>query len=94
VLKLIYLVTDTIAISVWLYRGFLDQPLPPGRLTTPLGFGAFPAEMTALNPPQSLLAKTYNLVRYTKMPRGGHFAAFEQPQLFAQEIREFFRMVR
>jgi epoxide hydrolase len=91
---MIYLVTDTVATSVWLYRGFLDQPAPPSRLTTPFGFAAFPAEMTALNPPQSLLAKTYNLVRYTKMPRGGHFAAFEQPQLFAQEVREFFKVAR
>jgi pimeloyl-ACP methyl ester carboxylesterase len=91
---MIYLVTDTIATSVWLYRGFLDQPLPPGPLTTPFGFAAFPAEMTALNPPQSLLSKTYNLVRYTKMPHGGHFAAFEQPQLFVNELRAFFRMFR
>jgi len=91
---MIYLVTDTAATAVWMYRGNADDPLTIGKLSPPLGFASFPAEMTALNPPQSLLAKTYNLVRYTKMPRGGHFAAFEQPQLFTQEIREFFRVTR
>jgi pimeloyl-ACP methyl ester carboxylesterase len=91
---MIYLVTDTTATAVWMYRGAADDPLTIGKLSPPLGFASFPAEMTALNPPRSLLERTYNLVHYSKMPRGGHFAALEQPQLFVNELREFFRNVR
>jgi len=36
-------------------------------------------------------ARDYNLVHYTKMPRGGHFACFEQPQLLVEDVRRFFR---
>jgi pimeloyl-ACP methyl ester carboxylesterase len=43
---------------------------------------------------RSSLESRYNLVRLTEMPKGGHFAAFEQPQLFVTDIREFFRTVR
>jgi pimeloyl-ACP methyl ester carboxylesterase len=32
----------------------------------------------------------YRLVRYTEMPRGGHFAALEQPELYARDVAEFF----
>jgi pimeloyl-ACP methyl ester carboxylesterase len=47
--------------------------------------------MIALNPPRSLIERSFNLVRYTPMPRGGHFACLEQPQLLAADIRDFFR---
>ena len=36
----------------------------------------------------------YNITRWTEMPRGGHFAAFEQPTLFVDDVRAFFRGVR
>jgi len=36
----------------------------------------------------------YNIVRWQKMPKGGHFAAMEQPQLFVDELRDFFRDYR
>jgi microsomal epoxide hydrolase len=94
---MIYLVTETAATAVWIYRGDTDEPpiVPPGgKLAVPVGFAAFPAEMTVLNPPRSLLERTYNLVHYTKMPRGGHFACLEQPQLFVEDVRQFFRKVR
>jgi len=39
--------------------------------------------------PQSI-SYGYNLVRYTRMPRGGHFAALEQPELFCEEVADFF----
>lgn len=94
---MIYLLTDTAGTAVWIYRGAVDDPpgVPPGqKLSVPLGFAAFPAEMTVLNPPRSLLERTYNLVHYTKMPRGGHFACLEQPQLFVEDVRLFFRKLR
>jgi microsomal epoxide hydrolase len=94
---MIYLVTDTAATAVWIYRGNADDRsgVSPGRkLTVPLGFASFPGEMTALNPPRSLIERNYNLVHYTKMPRSGHFACLEQPQLFVEDVRQFFRKVR
>lgn len=48
-----------------------------------------------LRPPRSLTEKMYSDIRrWTKMPKGGYFAALEQPELLAQEIREFFRPLR
>jgi pimeloyl-ACP methyl ester carboxylesterase len=55
---------------------------------------AFTKEMTALERPRSLLEPDFNLVHYTKMPRGGHFARFEQPNLFVDDVRAFFRTLR
>ena len=55
----------------------------------PTGYAEFPKEI--LCPPRSLAAKTYtDIRRWTRMPKGGHFAALEQPQALASEIIEFF----
>jgi microsomal epoxide hydrolase len=93
---MIYLVTDTVATAIWFYRGALDDRGVPaqGRLETPTGFASFPGEMTVLNPPRSILERSFNLVHYTKMPKGGHFACLEQPKLFVEDVRSFFRKVR
>jgi epoxide hydrolase len=94
---MIYLVTDTAATAVWIYRGVADDPPVPAsaqKLTVPVGVASFPAEMTSLNPPRSVLERSYNLVHYTRMPHGGHFACFEQPQLFVEDVRQFFRKIR
>ena len=90
-----YLVTRTEGSSVWFYRGNADEPAAPrGKITIATGFAAFPKEMTPLAPPRSMLEREFNLVHYTKMPRGGHFACFEQPQLFVEDLRAFFRRFR
>jgi microsomal epoxide hydrolase len=94
---MIYLVTDTMATGVLFYRGSADdQSLTarPGKIAVPTGFASFPAEMPLLNPPRSVLERGFNLVHYTKMPRGGHFACLEQPQLFVDDVRAFFRKLR
>ena len=94
---MIYLVTDTMATGIWFYRGSADDQLanaPPGKIMTPTGFASFPAEMPLLNPPRSILERALNIVHYTKMPRGGHFACLEQPQLFVDDVRAFFRKLR
>jgi microsomal epoxide hydrolase len=93
---MIYLVTDTVATAVWFYRGALDDRAAParGKLETPAGFAAFPGEMRPLNPPRGMLERNFNLVHYTKMPKGGHFACLEQPTLFVEDVRSFFRKVR
>jgi pimeloyl-ACP methyl ester carboxylesterase len=89
---MIYLVTDTAATGIWFYRGNADDPpATGGKISVPTGFASFPKEMPLLNPPQAVLERSYNVVQYTKMPRGGHFAALEQPQLFVEDVRRFFR---
>jgi len=57
------------------------------------GYAEFPKE--TLRPPRSLAERTYTQIRrWTKAVRGGHFAALEQPEVLAHEIREFFRPLR
>jgi microsomal epoxide hydrolase len=88
---MIYLVTDTVGTGVWFYRGAGDERSQlRGKLMTPTGFAAFPKEMPYLAPPRSVLERGFNLVHYTKMPHGGHFACLEQPELLTNDVREFF----
>jgi epoxide hydrolase len=97
---MIYLVTDSIDTAAWFFRGYIeDQPLGAGRgvpppITVPTAKVSLPKESPPLDAPQSLIARYYNLVRYTKLPRGGHFAFWEQPQPMAADVREFFRTLR
>jgi pimeloyl-ACP methyl ester carboxylesterase len=92
---MLYLVSNTVGSAVWIYRGNADDPAAPrARIEVPTGVAAFPREMTALAPPRSLIERDFNLIQYTKMPRGGHFGCFEQPQLFVEDVRNFFRKVR
>ena len=92
---MIYLVTDTAGTAVWYYRGSADDgPGARGRINVPTGFAAFPKEMVSLAPPRSVLERDFNLIQYTPMPRGGHFACFEQPKLWTGDVRSFFRKVR
>lgn len=62
-------------------------------VTVPTGLADFPHELFA--PPKFLLAYKYrNIIQYTVMPNGGHFAAFEQPELLANDILNFLRKAR
>jgi pimeloyl-ACP methyl ester carboxylesterase len=92
---MIYLVTGTIGTSMWMYRGNADDVANVrGKVTVPTGKASLPKESPGLDPPQSILARDYNLVHYTKMPRGGHFAFWEQPELMVADVRQFFRKLR
>ena len=44
-------------------------------------------------PPRSYVAKMYNIVHWTDMPRGGHFAAMEEPELFVNDLRTFRQII-
>jgi pimeloyl-ACP methyl ester carboxylesterase len=66
---------------------------PPPAVKLPVGFTSFPDEI--FRAPQSWAAKIYpNLVYFHEADRGGHFAAWEEPQLFSQEVRAAFRPLR
>ena len=91
----IYWFTGTIAASMRLYRESSFRPLrfaAGERVTPPLGVAVFPLEIPM--PPRSWVQRVYDVTRWTTMPRGGHFAAMEAPQLLAEEIRAFFRPLR
>jgi microsomal epoxide hydrolase len=91
-----YWFTGAIGSSFWPYYARMHGPWPiPDGATVdvPTGYAEFPHEM--LRPPRSLAARMYtDIRRWTVMPRGGHFAAMEQPDALAQEVREFFRPLR
>ena len=52
----------------------------------------FPQEIS--KPPREWGERSYDVRRWTEMSSGGHFAALEEPQLLAEEIRAFFRPFR
>ena len=58
----------------------------------PTGYAAFPKEI--VRPPRAWAEKVFNIQRWTVMPAGGHFAAMEEPEALAAEIRAFFRPLR
>jgi microsomal epoxide hydrolase len=91
-----YWFTGAIGSSFWPYYAVRHRPwpVPDGRtVDVPTGYAQFPAEI--LRPPRSLAERTYtDIRRWTAMPRGGHFAALEQPEALANEVREFFRPLR
>lgn len=68
------------------------QDLSIGRSEVPTGYAAYPGEL--FRPPRRWVEAACNLVHYAEMPRGGHFAAWEQPELFVDDVRTFFRLVR
>jgi pimeloyl-ACP methyl ester carboxylesterase len=92
----LYWFTGAIGSSFWPYYARMRRPWPvpdDAKIAVPTGYSEFPYEM--LRPPRSLAERTYtNIQRWTVMPRGGHFAAMEQPEALAREIREFFRSLR
>lgn len=62
------------------------------RVATPLGVAVFPRELPT--PPRSWVERVFNVQSWTTMPRGGHFAALEQPHLLVEDVRAFFRPLR
>ena len=95
---MVYIVTKTFNSASWIYYGRREEGgrfLPKGchRIEVPTAAALFPAEMLAW-PPQSYAERMYNIKRWTKMSKGGHFAALEQPTLLIDDIRAFARTLR
>jgi epoxide hydrolase len=88
----IYWATQTAASSVRIYYENRVAPSNPARVTVPTACALFPKEITA--PPRKWIEARYNLTRWTEMPRGGHFAALEQPDLLVNDVRDSFRDLR
>lgn len=62
---------------------------PGGRVEVPTGYARFPRE--PWGPPREVAERTYNLVHFSEMERGGHFPALEQPEAWARDVNRFFR---
>jgi microsomal epoxide hydrolase len=95
---MLYWVTGTINSAMRLYYeshgpGRQSASFLAGGVDVPTGLANYPAEIA---PTPRLWAEQIfrNIVRWTDMPRGGHFAAFEQPVAFVEELREFARSFR
>jgi len=90
----IYWLTGTIGSSMRMYRANSAIPVEQHarRVEVPSGFSLFPGDL--VRPPRAWLDRTANVVRVTEPPRGGHFAPIEEPELYAQELRDFFRPYR
>ena len=90
----VYWLTGTIGSSMRMYRA--NAAIPPAQLArrveVPSGFSLFPGDI--VRPPRAWLERTANVVRVTEPERGGHFAPFEEPELYAEELRAFFRPYR
>ena len=95
---MIYLITKTFNTASWIYYGRTEEGgrilSPEGkRVEVPTAAALFPAELLSW-PPRSYAERIYNIKQWTEMPRGGHFAALEQPDLLIEDIRTFARSIR
>ncbi|HVA78693.1 MAG TPA: epoxide hydrolase [Candidatus Binataceae bacterium] len=91
---MVYWVTQTINSSTRLYYEARHHPwrLKPGtKIEAPTAVAVFPGELVL--PPRHWAERVYNVQRWTAMPRGGHFAAMEEPKLLADDIRAYFREI-
>jgi pimeloyl-ACP methyl ester carboxylesterase len=89
---MLYWATGSGASSARLYWESFSSFITDGRVELPTGVAAFPKEI--LRTPRRWCEAAYNITHWSTMPRGGHFAAFEQPDLFVDDVRAFFATVR
>ena len=92
----LYWFTGAIGSSFWPYYARLHGSaiLPLGdTISVPSGYAEFPREI--LKPPRTAADRIFtDIRRWSIMPKGGHFAALEQPALLADEVCAFFRELR
>ena len=93
---MLYVAPSSVVTAIWIYHGKRlegSQTFPAGtRLRVPAGVAAFP-DPVFLPPPRSFAEKTYNIVHWSEMSSGGHFAALEQPDLMLADLRAFISTV-
>ena len=92
---MLYWLTNSGASSARLYwESFATQvERLKSRVEVPAGFSLFPKEL--VRPPRAWVERAFStIIHWNKLERGGHFAAFEQPKLFVDEVRTCFRSLR
>ena len=92
---MVYWVTETITSSARLYYETFKSGrvgVLTARVEVPTGVARFPREIMRF--PRKWVEQRYNVTHWTEMPKGGHFAAMEQPELFVTDVRRFFGTLR
>jgi microsomal epoxide hydrolase len=92
---MIYWVTETINSSIRMYyeNARMSPPLKAGQhIEVPAGVALFPRDIVP--PPREWAERSLRIQRWAQMPRGGHFAAMEEPDLLVEDLRAFFRPLR
>jgi pimeloyl-ACP methyl ester carboxylesterase len=84
----LYWFTNAIAPSFRPYNDEHARPVPLPRVTVPTAIAVFPGDTS--QPPREWAERRYAVHRYTVMPRGGHFAGWEEPDLLADDVSAFF----
>ena len=95
---MVYIVTKTFNTASWIYYGRREEggrffPKDFKKIQTPTAAAIFPAEMSEW-PPKSYVDRIFNVIQWTEMPSGGHFAALEEPELLVNDLVKFSRTVR
>lgn len=83
----VYWVTQTAGSAARYYYDTANAPLNDGVVTAPTGFAVFPKDV--LIPTRESAERWFHVVRWTEMPRGGHFGPWEEPALWAAEVTGF-----
>lgn len=93
---MLYVAPSSVVTATWIYHGKRlerSEHFPSGtRVRVPAGVAAFP-DPVFLPPPRSFVEKTYDVVHWSDMTLGGHFAALEQPALMLADLRAFIATV-
>ncbi|MDC0396326.1 epoxide hydrolase [Candidatus Pelagibacter sp.] len=95
---MVYIVTKTFHTASWIYYGRREEggrffPKDFKKIEIPTAAAVFPAEMSEW-PPRSYVDRIFNITQWTEMPKGGHFAALEQPDLLINDLVKFARTIR
>jgi microsomal epoxide hydrolase len=88
---MLYWITQSIGSSIFTYFAESRSPslTPEDRVEVPVGLALFPRDSGGV-PPRRFAERTLAISHWTEMPRGGHFAALEEPELFARDVLAFF----
>jgi len=95
---MVYVLTKTFNTASWIYFGRREEggrffPKDFKKIKTPTAAAIFPAEMSEW-PPKSYVKRIFNIIQWTEMTSGGHFAALEKPDLLINDIVKFYRTIR
>ncbi len=89
--RLRFVLTASVRTRIGPRSGMWSTPLAKAACSV-IAVAIFPKDLS--HPPRSWAERTYHVTRYTVMPRGGHFAAHEEPALLVDDLTEFFRPLR
>jgi microsomal epoxide hydrolase len=93
---MLYVMTGSFTTGAWYYRGLIEEggfaAVQGQRCETPTAFARYAGDTDYTGgPPRSFVERAYNLTYWSEPPRGGHFAAMEEPDLFVDDLRAWAR---